>query len=1060
MRAALHSAPPVTQAQASRRKPAVTPVDDPLEHEADRIADAVVADRFPGKASGITSYSGQGSTDIPPSVARTLASPAEPLGQAQRDYFEPRFGRDLSGIFIHRDAAAGQSAAALAAEAYTFKNHIVFGAGQYTHGSTAGRHLLAHELGHTIQQLNSTMPVIQRRPNGRPDEEADRIGVVSITTYEGSRRGQAGLSNGATVEVELVNNALPIGEHRLIPVGRVKSPKFQGDDKFMWSIPVDPLTGEVFDGLEPVVKVQVQQSPGGQFRELSPVAQELITSPGGRKASAEDIANAALAGQVLENALTPDELLLLEVRRREKKLNGESGAPTGDPLEFALGIAEAREAAKLAAGDNWTLLVQISKMLGKEPIYIIRRGRLGNVLDPGSYAEKKAFFLGLVQFYMPGVKFSSAAEIEATGSELFEGFQTILGRFENSLVTDLRNLAETALDSAEASILRMDRQYAGIWQTKVWSPHYFWDEVKKIKGNEKVVAAAGERDKVKTDLDQEQREDALSRAVNPIGSLLEPVFSSSSYSQRTDERDKERERQDQLFNQTVAEQSNLKITQAGSAQNILEATTPQDAVSRLRNFLWDGRKRIIGAREKIKDRTVLYAADKIIEAEKAELKEPLGADASDIGMVIDAFAKYRKSQTSLWEDILKVIEFVSMFVPGPIGWGLRFGTAVLGFDRKMKDIGARRDLHGANLSANAVGSGEVGSAVFEAVSQVADVPAIGKVAKGERLTLGLERTATRGADDAASVASRTASSAEHGTPQGLAGDAAGGAKVPDPPPGAQQIENAPQARPDLGVPTYGNLPGRVPTGGQRVQIIEKDGKYFERDYDTGALTPASGEYAFARMPDGTLWGSRYGHAEASMGGRVAYPGQVTFENGVRKEWSGASGTYKPVGGEFAGQAGFNTPPVPIPPHPGKKSQLPMFQEPHGSVIIPPKVDKSLRTLGVSEHDMVHFANGEKVFGGLTRGGIEFTPYFIKEGDTLVAGVLSAYSKGDKAGMIKAYLTFRRSSMEMAKGMGAKTLRLEADVVVNTEGLVDSLIKQGYKLVDESSNKYALEIPLR
>ena len=110
--------------------------------------------------------------------------------------------------------------------------------------------------------------------------------------------------------------------------------------------------------------------------------------------------------------------------------------------------------------------------------------------------------------------------------------------------------------------------------------------------------------------------------------------------------------------------------------------------------------------------------------------------------------------------------------------------------------------------------------------------------------------------------------------------------------------------------------------------------------------------------------------------------------------------------------------------------------------------------------MVHFANGEKVFGQLTRGNIEFTPYFIKEGDTLVAGVLSAYSKGDKAGMIKAYLTFRRSSMEMAKGMGAKTLRLEADVVVNTEGLVDSLLKQGYKLVDESSNKYALEISLR
>jgi hypothetical protein len=159
-----------------------------------------------------------------------------------------------------------------------------------------------------------------------------------------------------------------------------------------------------------------------------------------------------------------------------------------------------------------------------------------------------------------------------------------------------------------------------------------------------------------------------------------------------------------------------------------------------------------------------------------------------------------------------------------------------------------------------------------------------------------------------------------------------------------------QPKPDPGVPTYGNLPDRVPTGGQRVEIIEKDGKYFERDYETDALTQASGQYAFARMPDGSLWASQYGHAEASMGGRVAYAGQAKFENGVLKEWSGESGTYKPVGGDFASQAGFKTPPQPIPPHSGKKVQLPVFQEPRGSVIIPTKVDKSLHTPGASEHD--------------------------------------------------------------------------------------------------------------
>lgn len=127
--------------------------------------------------------------------------------------------------------------------------------------------------------------------------------------------------------------------------------------------------------------------------------------------------------------------------------------------------------------------------------------------------------------------------------------------------------------------------------------------------------------------------------------------------------------------------------------------------------------------------------------------------------------------------------------------------------------------------------------------------------------------------------------------------------------------------------------------------------------------------------------------------------------------------------------------------------------------VPAEVNSTLKTMGVTEHDIGQFALGQKVFGQIERGGIEFTPYFIREGDTLVAGVLSAASKGEPSNMIKAFFTFRKSATEMARSLGAKTLRLEADVVVNTEGLIDSLLKRGFKLVDEASSKYALEIPL-
>ncbi len=1063
MRAALHSAPPVAQSPVNQRKPLVTPIEDRSEREADQIADAVVADRFPGRNSDITSYSGQGSAHIPASVGRALASSSEPLGLAQRDYFEPRFGRDLSGVFIHRDAAAGQSAAALDAQAYTFKNHIVFGAGQFAPGTMAGNRLIAHELSHTMQQQHSASPAIQRKPRRDAEEDdKDTPGIVSVTAYQGAKTGDAVLSDGTSATVDLIENKLAPGDYVTSPVGRVRNRTAQGmPGKFVYRYPLDPYTQEPLNGLSPHIEIHIRLNPTAEIRQLPSEIRNFVTSDRAREASTGEYADAAFAGQVLEQAgVTPDELILVqESQRRERESGNASTEFTGTQSGWALNYVEKRKNKKLDEASNWEALVQMAKILADAPVHLLHHGGAGSVIDPGSERAEQVQHINL--FKANKIPYRGKEDLERTGARLLSEFQALIGHFEDALVADLTNLAVAALDSAEASILRMDRQYVGMWQDKKWSPHYFWREVKKIRSNEKVIAAASERDKVKSALAREQRDDEIGRAINPVGSLLEPVFSSTSYSQRTDERDKEKERQDQLFNQAVAEQSNLKVTQGFSAQDILSAAGPDEAVSKLTDFLFDGRKKITRARGRIKERKVIYAADKVIDMEKERLKGALGAQYSEISRVIDDLASYRKSQTSVWDDILKVVEFVSMFVPGPIGWGLRLGVAAINFDKKMTDIGTRSDLYGSNLSAKSVGSGEVGSAVFDAALQVVpDVPAVGNLGKGERLTLGLERTAGRGADDAANIASRTASSAEHGKPQGLAGETAGGSRGPDPPPGAQQIENAPPARPDLGVPTYGNLPGRVPTGGQRIQIIEKDGKYFELDYETGALTPAHGEYSFARMPDGSLWGSRYGHAEASMGGRVAYPGQVTFENGVRREWSGASGTYKPVGGDFAEQAGFNTPPTPIPPHPGKKVQLPMFQEPPGSVIIPPKVDKSLRTLGVTEHDMVHFANGEKVFGQLTRGNIEFTPYFIKEGDTLVAGVLSAYSKGDKAGMIKAYLTFRRSSMEMAKGMGAKTLRLEADVVVNTEGLVDSLLKQGYKLVDESSNKYALEISLR
>jgi hypothetical protein len=101
-----------------------------------------------------------------------LRSASEPLDAPTLAFFEPRFGRDFSRVRVHADDRADKSAQSIGALAYAVGPHIAFAAGQYAPGSDRGRHLLAHELAHTIQQGHSR---IQRFPDAIQQGE---VGLV------------------------------------------------------------------------------------------------------------------------------------------------------------------------------------------------------------------------------------------------------------------------------------------------------------------------------------------------------------------------------------------------------------------------------------------------------------------------------------------------------------------------------------------------------------------------------------------------------------------------------------------------------------------------------------------------------------------------------------------------------------------------------------------------------------------------------------------------------------------------------------------------------------------
>lgn len=75
---------------------------------------------------------------------------------------EARFGHDFSRVRIHTDAAAADSARSLNAFAYTVGPDIVFARGRYAPATDAGRHLLAHELTHVVQQTSAGTLAVQR----------------------------------------------------------------------------------------------------------------------------------------------------------------------------------------------------------------------------------------------------------------------------------------------------------------------------------------------------------------------------------------------------------------------------------------------------------------------------------------------------------------------------------------------------------------------------------------------------------------------------------------------------------------------------------------------------------------------------------------------------------------------------------------------------------------------------------------------------------------------------------------------------------------------------------
>jgi hypothetical protein len=91
-------------------------------------------------------------------------SGGEKLPDSEREFFESRMGHDFGDVRIHTGSEAAQVSRDVNAKAFTIGRDVVFGEGEYRPGTTEGRRLMAHELTHTVQQGAAGAREIQRLP--------------------------------------------------------------------------------------------------------------------------------------------------------------------------------------------------------------------------------------------------------------------------------------------------------------------------------------------------------------------------------------------------------------------------------------------------------------------------------------------------------------------------------------------------------------------------------------------------------------------------------------------------------------------------------------------------------------------------------------------------------------------------------------------------------------------------------------------------------------------------------------------------------------------------------
>lgn len=191
--------------------------DDPYEKQADRVADAVLQmpdtsqpvqrqemeeeeelqmkreailqrkckeceeqENLQKKSNNFAQSQNTASEDVS-SRLRANSGKGNQLSRAVRSEMSQKIGANFNGVNIHTDTDASEMSTSIGARAFTHGKDIYFNSGEYNPSTKEGKHLLAHELTHVLQQRGSSGQ-IQRQD----DNETIEVDIIEVPEHPGN----------------------------------------------------------------------------------------------------------------------------------------------------------------------------------------------------------------------------------------------------------------------------------------------------------------------------------------------------------------------------------------------------------------------------------------------------------------------------------------------------------------------------------------------------------------------------------------------------------------------------------------------------------------------------------------------------------------------------------------------------------------------------------------------------------------------------------------------------------------------------------------------------------